>query len=303
MTASVGATAVGLRVDVDTFRGTREGVPRLLEMLATHEVKATFFFSVGPDNMGRHLKRLLRPSFLVKMLRSKAASLYGWDIVFAGTCWPGRRIGSRLGHIMRATAEAGHEVGLHAWDHHRWQAHAGQMSVAELRDELARGVDALADALGRQPDCSAAAGWICNERVIEAKEQLGFAYNSDCRGRSAFRPIHDGRHYAPQLPTTMPTYDEMIGRNGVDNGNYNDRLLAQVQPELLNVLAVHAEVEGIVCAPLFDAFLRQCRERSIVLQPLRNLLTNTSTADDWIAQAPVPGREGLVCWQQTAVPH
>jgi undecaprenyl phosphate-alpha-L-ara4FN deformylase len=295
-------TTIGLRIDVDTYRGTRDGVPRLLDILARHDIKATFFFSVGPDNMGRHLRRLLKPSFAVKMLRSRAASLYGWDILLAGTLWPGRRIAARLGPILREAADAGHEVGLHAWDHHRWQTRAGRMSVAELRDELARGVEALEHATGRLPTCSAAAGWICNEHVLEAKEQLGFVYNSDCRGLSAFRPVHRGHRFAPQVPTTLPTYDEMIGRDGVDSANYNQRLLAHARADALNVLAVHAEVEGIVCSALFDAFLGLCRDRELSMVPLRDIVeAGALPGDDWIAQRPVAGREGAVCWQRSAL--
>jgi len=289
---------IGLRIDVDTFRGTRDGVPRLLDLLAKHGVKATFFFSVGPDNMGRHLQRLFRPSFLIKMLRSRATSLYGWDIVFAGTLWPGRRIGDKLGDVIRAADRAGHETGLHAWDHHRWQVRADRMTVAEMHEELGKGVQALSGLLGRAPDCSAAAGWVCNERALEAKDELGFAYNSDCRGRSLFRPVVGGRTLAPQVPTTMPTYDELIGRDGCDRSNYNERLLEYAKPGQLNVLAVHAEVEGIVCAPLFDDFLARCSRDGIRLMPLRELPElREPLPEQPITQAPIPGREGNVCWQ------
>jgi undecaprenyl phosphate-alpha-L-ara4FN deformylase len=294
-------TPLGLRIDVDTFRGTRDGVPRLLDVLARHAVTATFFFTVGPDNMGRHVWRLLKPRFAAKMLRSRAASLYGWDILLAGTCWPGRRIGARLGPVLRAAADAGHEVGLHAYDHHRWQARAAHMRSDAVSREIALGVAAFSDALGRPPDCSAAAGWICNERVLEAKERFGFEYNSDCRGRSLFRPTVAGRRLALQVPTTLPTYDEIIGRDGVTHDNYNERLLALVRPGELNVLTIHAEVEGGAYAGLFERFLAACKERGVRPVPLRALADAACARDDTVVQGEIAGREGEVCWQASAL--
>lgn len=293
-------TAIALRIDVDTFRGTRDGVPRLLEMLARRGVRATFYFSVGPDNMGRHLWRLLRPAFLAKMLRSRASKLYGWETVFSGTCWPGRLIGRHLGTIIRDAAAEGHEIGVHAWDHYRWQRYAGRMGADALYRELSPAVDLLGELLGRRPASSAAAGWICNEPALEAKARLGFAFNSDCRGRSVFVPRIGSRDYAPQIPTTLPTYDELIGRDGVTDRTYNRRLLGLVDPRGLNVLTVHAEVEGLACADLFDDFLARCRDRDIALGPLGELRQlRDCKKRDGIVCAPAPGRDGNVAWQRS----
>ena len=183
---------IGLRVDVDTYRGTRDGVPSLVQLLSEEEIRATFFFSVGPDNMGRHLWRLLKPKFLVKMIRSRATSLYGWSILLCGTFGPGPKI-VKLAPVIREAAKEGHEIGLHAWDHYSWQNKIGRTNRLFIKNHLQKGYEALEAILGAPITCSAAPAWKCDETVLIEKEKFPFAFNSDCRGSSVFCPMVEGR--------------------------------------------------------------------------------------------------------------
>ncbi len=291
---------IGLRIDVDTYRGTRYGVPNLCRVFAEHSIMASFFFSVGPDNMGRHLWRLLRPAFLLKMLRTKATSLYGWDILLKGTFWPGPVIGEKLGSIIRSVSDAGHECGLHAWDHHAWQAHIDTMDPGAIHQSLRMGMEMLTKILGHNPSCSAVPGWKCNDLVLMEKEKFPFHYNSDCRGDGIFYPVVKKRELSvPQIPVTLPTYDEIIGHSGISNKNYNDYMLSIVKPDRLNVMTIHAEVEGISCVSMFDRFLAMAREKGISFVPLGKLLPESQkTGQAILVPKEIQGREGWVSCQE-----
>ena len=292
---------LGLRIDVDTYRGTRLGVPGLCDLLAKHNVKGSFFFSVGPDNMGRHLWRLLKPAFLVKMLRSNAASLYGWDILLRGTFFPGPIIGKKWAAEIKRASDEGHEIGLHAWDHHAWQATIDSMDDDALYDHLNRGFQLLKDICGQDPTCSAAPGWKANEAMLLQKERFPFHYNSDCRGHSIFMPEVGGKCLTqPQIPVTLPTYDEIIGQDGITNDNFNEHILSLIRPDRLNVLTIHAEVEGIVCRDLFDDFLAKAAACGIETVPCAALLdSGADLPSDRIVPRIQPGREGWVALQNS----
>ena len=296
----------GLRIDVDTLRGTRFGVLNLLAELAQHNIRATFFFSVGPDNMGRHLWRLLRPSFLFKMLRSGAPSLYGWDIIFKGTLWPGPLIGQKAGTAIRAAADAGHEIGLHCWDHHYWQTQIETLSRDEIILDMERGRTALQKISGQRIDCAAAPGWRLTDAALLARETFNFRYLSDCRGSNIFYPVANSRVLnTPQVPVTLPTYDELIGTADVSKETYNSCILDMFKPDVLNVLTIHAEVEGIGCRTMFAEFLDLAAVRHITFQPLGDLLSAAPTGiNSAIVRGTVAGREGWVaCQKEGNVEH
>lgn len=293
---------VGLRIDVDTWRGTREGVPRLLDLLHHQGIRASFFFSVGPDNMGRHVWRLIKPQFLWKMLRSDAISLYGWNTLLAGTAWPGRLIGQGNAGILRQ-ASAQHEVGLHAWDHFAWQTWAGRWRPAQLHQQIEMGKAALEDILGHTVSCSAVAGWRADQRVIDAKQPFGFRYNSDCRGSTPFRPrLADGSLGTVQVPVTLPTWDESIGAT-VTPRTFNRFILNAMHHAIgTPVYTIHAEVEGIGYHDTFAELLAMARQENIVFCPLGDLLPPScdELPQGMVVRGGVAGREGWLGCQQPA---
>lgn len=293
---------IALRVDVDTLRGTRCGVPNLLRIMDRAGIRAAFFFSVGPDNMGRNLWRLLKPRFLWKMLRTNAAGLYGWDILFMGTAWPGPQIGKRCADEIRACVNAGHEFGLHAWDHRSWQAASDRMDFKAVETHLRRAYEALTEIAGRAPECSASPGWRCTETILAAKELFPFRYNSDCRGHSIFVPeVRGKRLTTPQIPLNLPTYDELLGRNGVTVENYNRALLGKLNgaESALNLLTIHAEAEGGKCQALFEDFIRMARAEGHTFVAPGDLLPADIAAipAGRIEQGEIPGREGMLALQ------
>ena len=76
-----------LKIDVDTLRGTREGVPNLARIFDRYKARATFLFSLGPDHTGWAMRRVLRPGFLKKVSRTSVVEHYGVKI-----CPPDGRI-------------------------------------------------------------------------------------------------------------------------------------------------------------------------------------------------------------------
>src|SRR5271170_6317710 len=203
---------IGLKVDVDTLRGTGEGVPRLVALLKKHGLDATFYFSVGPDHTGRAMRRVFRRGFAQKVARTSVLKHYGLKTLMYGVLLPGPDIGRIAGAEMCSVHDGGFEVGLHSYDHVRWQDYVAGADAAWTRAEFERGLSAFERVFGFLPQSHAAAGWQINVHGLDLEREYGLRFASDTRGNSPFFPLlAQGPSPCPQLPTTLPTFDEMLG--------------------------------------------------------------------------------------------
>lgn len=265
---------LALKVDVDTLRGTREGVPNLVVLLRKHLADATFLFSLGPDHTGRAIKRAFRRGFLGKVRRTSVVRHYGMKTLLYGTVLPAPDIGRRARDVMQATRDAGFETGIHAWDHVRWQDGVAGANAAWTQAEMQRAYDRYAEIFGAAPLAHGAAGWQMNVHALRLTQRLGFEYCSDGRGTHPHLPVWNGELIrCPQLPTTLPTLDELIGRDGISETNAAAHLLERTKtPATAHVFTLHAELEGMRLAPVFEQLLVGWKAQGWRLVSMRTLL-------------------------------
>ena len=297
---------LAIKVDVDTERGTRVGVPNLLRLFDDVGIRATFLFSLGPDNTGRAIRRIFRPGFFKKAARTNVLGVYGVRTLLNGVLWPGPHIGRRHAGILRAVRDAGHEVGIHCYDHIRWQDGLAQMTREEVLAEFAKACTEFERVFGAPTRTAGAAGWQANSFSLDVYDNAGLDYASDARGTHAFFPRLAGRTFKTlQIPTTLPTLDELLGRPEYPQDQLAQLYLSWLRPDRPNVLTVHAEIEGLAKLVWFHAFLTQavraarCLRLVDVAAMLRATPAAISVCD--LIVGTVDGRSGTLAVQGEVV--
>ncbi|MGV8056758.1 MAG: polysaccharide deacetylase family protein [Smithellaceae bacterium] len=254
---------LGLKIDVDTYWGMKKGVPCLLQTLKEFQVKGTFFLSIGPDNSGRAIIQLIKnPLFLKKMMRTNAASLYGWKTAFYGTVFPAPLIALSFPEIVRAIIDGGHEVQFHAWDHRRWQDELPSKSEKWIRDWFSRGLDGFAKLTGNQASAFGAPSWLIDDRVLSVIKEHKFDYVSCTRAKAPF--IHEVANIL-EIPSDLPCFEELDAQKGVSI------ISDLISDGGIHILPVHAEVEGGIFNDRFLKLLQNAIAFGNTVAPLKEI--------------------------------
>jgi peptidoglycan/xylan/chitin deacetylase (PgdA/CDA1 family) len=294
---------LALKIDVDTERGTRFGVPNLVADLKASGFPATFFFSLGPDNTGRAVTRIFRPGFLRKVSRTNVVGLYGIRTLLNGTLLPAPHIRRRHMTLLRSVPAAGFEIGIHCYDHYRWQDHVHTMGAAAVQAEFNAAREEFLASFGTEASAAAAPGWQANADSRTAYDRAGLLYGSDTRGTTPYFPSIGGKTFTTlEIPTTLPTLDELLGRPEHPERRIVLHLLSLMVPERVNVFTLHAELEGMGKREFFGTLLRALRRANVEVILLsrvaRECLTQPASIPICpLQQSPVDGRSGLLAVQ------
>jgi peptidoglycan/xylan/chitin deacetylase (PgdA/CDA1 family) len=289
--AGAPGACIALKVDVDTFEGARRGIPRLLETFRDLGIRASFFLAYGPDNSGKALWKLFRSrGFLRKMLRTRALRLYGLRTALSGTLLPAPIAAERLAGLFRELGAAGHDVGVHGWDHRLWQDRLHAMGPADIAREIERAFAAHERIFASPARAFAAPGWAFDGRVSEALKPYAILYSSSTRFGPPFRPrLASGAAGWIEIPSTVLCPEEILSA-GLDRP-----LFPEPSPGETLVYPAHAEVEGGPLAAEFRAWLERALARGasvVTLEDLAVALGQGSPALPVLdlSWTPIPGR-------------
>lgn len=294
---------VALKVDVDTDRGTCEGVPALVSMLERFSAPASFLFSLGPDNTGKAIRRVFRPGFFKKVSRTSVVRMYGVRTLLNGTLLPAPHIGKRHAGIMRGVADAGFETGIHCHDHFEWQDHLFKMSLEQTRREFCMALDEYRRIFGSDAHTAGAPGWQASAASRQVYDEADLLYSSDSRGHSPFFPEIASKVFNTlEIPTTLPTFDELLGRPEFPDGQIVSHYASLLEPGIPNILTIHAEIEGMMKLPLFESLMETWSGIGVKFIRMDDLARELLTHRESIPVGPlvmgeIDGRSGLVATQ------
>ncbi len=294
---------LALKINVDTYRGALQGVPRLVEILRRHQANATFCFALGPDHAGHALKK----SHNAELPRgSKGISLrerYGLKTLFYGSFGIGPNIGKQCAAIIKATANSGFETAIHGWNHAKWLNAVTSATGVWTEIEMRRAHERYIEIFDQQAPGHAAPGWQMNAHALRLTQRLGYRWASDSRGDFPYLPVWNGEVVrCPQLPTTLPTSDELIGQQEITRENVHMAVLQRTAADRRSghVYTLHAELEGMGLSDSLEKLLTGLREQGyqlVSLGQLRDTLDLASLPYHEVSLAQFPSRKDNVLVQ------
>ena len=301
---------LAIKVDVDTDRGTREDTLPLAQTLQEVGCPATFLFSLGPDNTGKAIRRIFRPGFLKKIGRTNVAGNYGLRTLLNGTLLPAPMIGQRNEGMLRKIRALGFTVGIHCWDHFAWQDYLARWDLPRTQQELGNAVREFERIFGEKPRVAGTPGWQVTAHSLRVYDELGLLYGSDTRGPHPFFPRwRDEPFTTLQIPTTLPTLDELLGRPEHPVERIVPRyleLIKEAPDDYVHVLTIHSELEGRRYLGLFQKLVTEAKAAGVKFVKLEeyaeSLLRNRETIPVCeVHERCIEGRSGTLAVQGAPV--
>jgi peptidoglycan/xylan/chitin deacetylase (PgdA/CDA1 family) len=235
-----------LRIDLESDLGIREGVPQILDLLKKHNIKASFYLTMGGESglfdLLRYRKKLpgKRNIKVFSKLELLRMALFPKDFVTSNQ------------KILKRILIEGHELGIHGWKHRAWTR---ALERIDIEDHIDKSINKYKQIFKKDPISFCSPAFRTNETVIKILEKKKIIVISDFEGDSPKKIRSD----IVNVPITIkgkgntPIIEYLAGIGLKDN-----EILSELQKQ----------IKARSCATIYMHCLYECREKINLLNDL-----------------------------------
>jgi peptidoglycan/xylan/chitin deacetylase (PgdA/CDA1 family) len=252
-----------LRVDLESQRGIKEGLPRLLDLLKKYNLKASFYLVMGGESnifeILKHRKKMISSDerkIKIWTLKDKIRMiLFPIDFVKANK------------KILKRILDEGHELGIHGWKHRAWTRGLNEINIEK---HLSKSIKKYEKIFGKKPISFTSPGFNINEKVLEELEKKGIQFISDFQYGS---PKYYGK--MKNIPMTiLGERKTPIIENLVSRGKKDDEILEIIKDEIK-----HNNLSSFYIHDLFEARFKRNLLKEIFKFVKNNKIKNRRIID------------------------
>jgi len=112
-----------LRIDVESNKGIKEGIPKIIDLLKRYNIKASFYLTMGGES---GIFDLLK--YRKKLDGERGIKIFSKFEILRMAFFPKDFVENNKNILQRILNE-GHELGIHGWKHRRWTRGLEEINV------------------------------------------------------------------------------------------------------------------------------------------------------------------------------
>ena len=234
-----------LRVDLESGKGIREGVPKILNLLKKYDVKASFYVTMGGES---NLFELFR--YRKKLPGKRKISVFSKKEILRMVFLPKDFVMENR-EILRRILSEGHELGIHGWKHREWTRGLEKLNVRKV---VRKAIGKYIKLFGRTPQSFCAPAFRMNRRAVKILASEGIKVISDFPGKSP-----EKIEGLVNIPITLrgegntPVIEYYVGE-GYSDEEIFEKIVAEIKRSDYNSMYIHG--------------LFECREKIELLERL-----------------------------------
>ena len=253
-----------LRIDVESDKGIRNGIPKILDLLKKYNIKASFYLTMGGATGLICLIRYRKP-----MVGERKIKIYTFSEKLKGALIPKDFVTDNKDILMRIVNE-GHELGIHGWKHRAWTR---AIDKIDIKKHLQRAKRKYEKIFGKKAETFASPGFITNEKIISLLNEEGFKVISDLPGKEPFKI--QGTQIT-NVPITIngennsPIIESLVSA-GFSDDEIFEKIIEIIKKEKLATMYIHDMFECVQKIELLERIFKFLNQNNIQIKTIEEI--------------------------------